>query len=83
MNAEGRKQHRKTEIEALPLEGREVKVAAENRFYASSPGNHRAFPVKNLLDPRPKASTKKRLLLPILPFFFPFFSSLKKKRTGE
>lgn len=40
------------------------------------------FPMKSLLDLRPKASTKKRLLLLILPFFFFFFSFLPWRKRG-
>lgn len=57
------------QIQPLPLEGTEVKVAAENGVLSKFSRERQGFPMKSLLDLRPKTSTKKRLLLLILLFF--------------
>lgn len=60
----------KPEIQPLPSEGTQVKAAAENVVLCKFSREPHSFPVKSLLDLRPKASTKKRLLVLILFFFF-------------
>lgn len=67
------------QIQPLPSEGTEVKVAAENGVLCKFSRERQGFPMKSLLDLRPKTSTKKRLLLLILPFFFLSFLPWRKR----
>jgi len=50
-----------------------VKVAAENGVLCKFSRELQDFPMKSLLDLRPEASTKKRLLLLILLILSPSF----------